>query len=561
MVVVLLLLKCYVFDALVAQPESVHWEWYHFLTKTAAAALIALPVVMTARRYPVFVILILTDIWLIINIIYNRAYHLFITWHLFSIMQNMSGFGDSILPYCSDSLLFFPALTLPALLCFFWETKPLRWYEDISIVLLAALLSIGGAYSRWKHIRPYLNGEPFSWEWVSPCTLPQSLSAHVSESEKQVGKYIYYHSILAYPLFMAYDALHTTLSLQGPEPLNEEEEAELRKVLSPIVPANKPEGNLLIVLLESFESWLLDVSDADGRPICPEWNNYVNTHPVLHVKDVRTQISYGMSSDGQLIINTGLYPIWEGVTCVDYPFNTYPNLAHFYPHSAVVNPCRNVWNQTIISSAYGYQRLIEPDTDYRFEWNDSVTVNKIIEAFETTPSPCCIMGITVSGHIPFDSSPDDIPIPDTVPTLFQNYMKTAHFTDRQVGRLLAWADTAQVMQNSVIAITGDHRIFHAWLTDDIREYGLRANLPFGTDQAGCPLIIVAPGMDAPIHIERAKQIDVFTTILDFIGQKSYCWKGMGHSVLELHESTDEEVHLRRNISDKLIRMNYFSTLH
>lgn len=560
LVVVLLILKCYIFDVLIAQPSTAHWEWYHFFAKSAASIILALPVVLTPRRYPIFIILVVTDIWLIINVIYNRAYHLFITWHLFSMVQNMNGFGDSILPYCSVSLLLFPALTLPAMLCFLWQAKRMRWYESGTIVLLAVLFSVGGSYCRWKHILPYLKGESFSWEWVNPCSIPQSLSAHISESEKQVGKYIFYRSILAYPLYMTYDAIHTQIHKDQPEPLSEDEKQDLNQIISTVVPAEAPQGNLLIVLLESFESWLLETNDANGTPICPALNNYIASHPVLHVRKVRTQISYGMSSDGQLIINTGLYPILEGVTCVDYPFNAYPNLAHFYPRSAIVNPCRNVWNQTVISSAYGYQQLIEPSSDNRFEWNDSVMVDKIIDAFQTIPSPCCIMGISISGHIPFDSSPDNIPISVTVPTLFKNYMQTAHFTDRQMGRLLTWADTARVMDNSVIAITGDHRIFHAWLTNDIREYGLRANLPFGTDQDGCPLILVSPRIDSTITVEHAMQIDIYTTILDFIGQKSYYWQGMGHSVMDSIETTNEEWNHRRNISDKLIRMNYFSTL-
>ena len=552
--------KCYVFDVLIAQPDSTHWELTDYLAKGAAAMLWALPVVLTSRKYPIWVVLCLADVWMIINIIYYRAYHLFITWHLLSIARNLNGFEDSILPYCSLSLLIIPALTIPALLCYTWSTKKLRVVEILFILILGTLLSVCGSYNRWKNVRVWLNGEPFSWEWANPCTIPHSLSADISEQERQAAKYIRYHSILAYPLFMLSDAISTLFHQRAPEALTPEEELELQKLLKPIVPANPPQGNLLIILLESFESWLLDVSDADGTPICPMLKRYIQTHPVLYVKDVATQIQYGMSGDGQLIVNTGLYPTLEGVACVDYGYNVYPNLAHFYPRSAVVNPCRNVWNQTVVASSYGYQQLIEPQNEHRFEWNDSIVIDQIISTFQTLPSPTCVMGITVSGHIPFDSSPDDIAISDTIPTLFKQYMQTAHYTDRQLGRLLTWADTAQVMRNCIIAITGDHRIFHAWQNDEIREYGLRANLPFGTSQAGCPLIISAPSLVSPCVIEHGKQVDIFPTILDLIGQKNYFWKGMGHDLTEEVSGSSDEYPIRRQLSDKLIRMNYFSTL-
>ena len=558
LVALLLFAKCYVFDRLINQPALVQWEMVDYLVNGSAAVLLALFACFSPKRYPIFIVLCLTDVWMVINILYYRAYHLFITWHLVSIVQNINGFENSVLPYFSWSLLAIPALTLPAFLCFAWRAKRFNIIEIALVFVLGISLSVCGSYQRWKNLRVYLNDEPFSWEWMNPCKLPQSLSLDISEHEREAAKYIRHHSIIAYPLFMLNDAVCTLSHRKEPAVLSAEEEQELQKLIGPVVTPHMPEGNLLIILLESFESWLLDMSDAMGQPICPALKSYIDNHPVLYVRDVATQIQYGMSGDGQLIVNTGLYPTLEGVACVDYGYNKYPNLAHFYPQSAIVNPCRNVWNQTVVASAYGYKQLVEPQTEDRFEWNDSIVVDQIIHTLSSMPAPACVMGITVSGHIPFDSSPDDIPLADTIPMLFRQYMQTAHYTDRQFGRLLTWADTAEVMQNSVIAITGDHRIFHAWLNDEIREYGLRANLPFGTGQAGCPLIVRAPAITSTRVIEQGNQIDIFPTILDFIGQKDYFWKGMGDDLWAGETGANDAYLLRRHLSDKLIRNNYFS---
>ena len=557
LVVILLMVKSCLFDVAIVRPGSVTWVLYDWLVNAAAAVFIALPVLLTRRKYPVFVILGVTDIWLIANIIYYRSYRLFITWHLLKLTSNMEGFWSSIVPYLSVSLLVFPALTVLAAVCLFWEGKRAGWYEVCAVFAAGLLLSIGGSYSRWDSKRAQGCQAPFSWEWVNPCVLPQDLSAHISENEQQPRIYIREHSILAYPLFMASDLVHEWRQ-RGAVPLTEEEETELQRLTNPACPASPVDGNLLIVLAESFESWLMDAVDANGEPVCPAMNEYLRSHPAFYVKDVATQIGYGMSGDGQLIINTGLYPLLEGVACVDYGDNSYPNLAHFYPNSAVVNPCRNVWNQTVVSYSYGYKQLVEPQSDNRYTWNDSVVIDKVMETFNRLPSLACVMAITISGHIPFDSSPDDIPIADSVPTLFRQYMQTAHFTDRQIGRLLHWTDTAQVMQNSTIVFTGDHRIFHAWLSDEIRDYGLRANLPFGTGQAGCPLIVVSPRMDSLRVIENGNQVDIYPTILGFIGQKDYFWKGFGHDLIE-SDSPDETGNssVHRSLSDKLIRMNWF----
>lgn len=557
LVVVLLVAKSYIFEIAITRPASVSWVLYRWLANIAAAMIIAIPFLMTKRKYPMFILLGAADLWCIANIIYYRSYRLFITWQLLKLTTNMDGFWGSIVPYLSWSLLLFPALTALAAVCFVWESKRAGWKEVSIVFAVSLVLSISGSYSRWDRKRLQGCEASFSWEWINPCILPEALSAHVSENERQTGIYIREHSVLAYPLFMAHDMV-TEWQSRGKVELTQEEETELKRLTNPVCPANPVEGNLLIILAESFESWLLDAQDANGRPVCPEMNQYLRFHPAFYVKDVTTQIGYGMSGDGQLLVNTGLYPTLEGVACVDYGNNEYPNIAHFYPHSAVVNPCRNVWNQTLISLAYGYRQMVEPESDNRFEWNDSIVMDRVIETFASLPSPACVMAITISGHIPFDSSPDDIPIPDSVPALFRHYMQTAHYTDRQIGRLLNWADTAEVMQNSTIVITGDHRIFHAWLNDETREFGVRANLPFGTGQAGCPLIIVSPRMETLRIIEQAEQIDIFPTILDFIGQKNYFWKGFGRDLREENIPVENgNYQLHRSLSDKLIRTNYF----
>lgn len=558
LVVALLMTKCYVFDVLVAQPEPIEWLTSDFLANGAVAAILALLVTFTPRRYPIFILLGVADGWMIANILFYRSYRLFITWYQFSLIGNMEGFWSSIIPYCTLSLLLFPALTIPALLCYVWPAKRFRWLESAGVLLLGVILSMSGAYSRYRQEKPALGDAPFTAEWLNPCDLPEVLSAPVWESERQTAKYIHYHSILSYPLFIVRDVVHSYL-LRSDDQWTEEELQELNRLIGPVVPQEPVPGNLLIVLLESFESWLLDSYDAEGQPICGALKNYIASHDVLYVRDVETQIQYGMSGDGQLIVNTGLYPIMEGVACVDYAYNTYPNLAHFYPNSAVVNPCKNVWNQRTISAAYGYRHLIEPKGDNMFEWNDSIVMDQIIDYFNATPSPCCVMGITVSGHMPFDLHPDNVAVPDTMPVLFQHYLQTAHFTDRQLGRLLSWADTASVMQNATIVITGDHRIFHAWINDEIREYGLRANLPFGTKYAGCPLVMIGPKVSART-LPRAQQVDIFSTTLPAIGQSNYFWHGTGHNLLEDDTIPQGEENIRRQISDKLIRTDYFGQI-
>ncbi len=559
LVVGLLAAKCFLFDAVV--DTGLYISPANKISKWAAAILLALPVVFTSKRWPVFVLLGITDVWLIAQILYYRVNHLFITWHLFTLMGNMDGFWRSLLPYVDLSLLLFPLLTCIAAVCYLWKAAPFRWWEVLIVVVVGLCTSFTGSFLRWHYHRPYINGAPFTWEWVNPCSVPQEFFVDTSASERKATHYIHHRSVLAYPVFMMSDVIRSYASRTTPMELTEEEKAELSTLLQPYAEPAPLRGNLVILLLESFESWVLEAVDASGDPICPAMSAYINSHPVFFVKDVKSQIQYGMSGDGQLIVNTGLFPTLEGIACNDYAYCTYPNIAHFFPYSAVVNPCRNVWNQRTMTPAYGYRDLVEPDTDNIFEWTDSTMIDRLIETISTLSVPSCGMGISINGHLPFDSSPDrEVSIPDSVPPIIRSYMQTAHFTDRHVGRFLAWADTAQVMRNSTIAITGDHRIFNCNMSDEVRDYGLKAHLPFGTGQAMCPLIIVSPDVDSLCVIEHAEQVDIFPTILGFIGQKSYFWKGFGRDLRDTNVADRDTLYpLRRSLSDKLIRMNWFKT--
>lgn len=557
LVVGLLGAKCFLFDAIVdtglyISPAHTYFKW-------AAAVILAITVMWTPKRWPVFTLLGITDLWIIAQIIYYRVNHLFITWHLLSLTSNMEGFWSSIIPYCDASLLLFPLLTCAAALCFLWEATPFRWRETLIALIAGVMLSFTGSVLRWHYHKPYINGAPFTWEWVNPCSVPQAFFVDVSENERRATHYIHHRSVLAYPLYMVADCIQYYANRTTPVELTADEQAELTKLVSPPLSPAEPQGHLVILLLESFESWVLDAEDASGNPVCPAMKAYIGSQPVLYARDATTQIGYGMSGDGQMIINTGLYPTQEGIACIDYDYCTYPNLAHFYPRSAIINPCRNTWNQRRMTPAYGYQELIEPDTDYRFAWNDSIVIDKLIQTLDTISAPCCAMGITINGHLPFDSSPDAIELPDTIPSIIQNYLRTAHYTDRQVGRFLAWADTAEVMQNSTIAITGDHRIFTYDMSEEVRDYGLRANLPFGTGDAGCPFIMTAPCIDSTIYIPQAKQGDIFPTILHAVGQQHYFWKGMGHNLIDEPCYADDNCTLRRSLADKLIRTNWFES--
>jgi len=255
--------------------------------------------------------------------------------------------------------------------------------------------------------------------------------------------------------------------------------------------------------------------------------------------------------------------------------NTYPNYAHFYPNSVILNPYQGVWNQRVTTRSYGYQRLREPK--FFLHGNDSMVFQWTREELCTADTPTCVLAITINTHAPFKSVKPELTLPDSYAPAEQSYLQCVHYFDRQLGHFLSWTDTASIMLNSTFIITADHNHF-----------------PVTETRGKCPLIIASPAITQKIEIETAYQMDIFPTLLHAINQ-NYFWHGLGIDLLNLpssahsqtlgtqeqkpsstiNPSTPNPSHLNLSttrhsprpitpheasvLSDKLIRTNYFST--
>ena len=83
------------------------------------------------------------------------------------------------------------------------------------------------------------------------------------------------------------------------------------------------------------------------------------------------------SADGQMIAVTGMLPVSNGATCRLYGHNVYPNYAHFFERSAIINPAPGMWQQSVVTYSYGFKELIEPIKGE--QWDDLSLLNNTID--------------------------------------------------------------------------------------------------------------------------------------------------------------------------------------
>ena len=480
-----------------------------------------------SRRWPTIVLLILADIWFISGIWYYNANMLWVSWQAVSTISEINGFGSSILSYLAWKQLWFPMTTLLTTYGVLSIPKhripPRRWFIAYAITVL---LGIGA--------------------WIGRLFFPLNANSKKWSFRAEQTYFICTHSPLAQIGLICYEAIQDGLfNYHAMRPLTPREQSIMATIYRPAKEANMPKGHLVFVLVESWESWTLQARDRNGQPVCPHLNAYLETHPVLFVPAVETQQKYGRSGDGQLITQTGLLPISFGVACQRYGENTYPNLAHFYADGVILNPYLiPVWNQNTVTYSYGFKRQIKPRVFINF--SDSIIMHQAIECLTQANEPMAVLALTIDMHAPFHSHCDSLELDDSYSATEQDYLRSTHYTDRQIGRFLSWADTAKTMQNATIVLTADHNHF-----------------PKQNGHGLCPLIVAAPCVKEPIVLPSALQMDIYPTVLHAIGQSNYVWQGFGVDLiapdageqLEKRPITPTEAY---SLSDKLIRTNFFA---
>ena len=133
---------------------------------------------------------------------------------------------------------------------------------------------------------------------------------------------------------------------------------QLSKIIVPKdTDLNLPNTNLIMILVESFESWALEQGQL-SQQVAANFLDFMESGHILYCNHVTSEAKHGVSGDGQMTLNTGLLPIYAGAACMRYGDNEYPNIASNYPHSMLIDISDGAWNQRQMTTSYGYKKDI-----------------------------------------------------------------------------------------------------------------------------------------------------------------------------------------------------------
>lgn len=524
-----------------------------WLPKIYLSATIALPTLLTQKKWWIIPVMLIVDIWIIANVLYNNANNSFITWDSIMMVNNLAGFGSSIGFYWNKiaSLIFVITLCLILILPFF-KLEKIKYQKWFVIALIIVAYFIGETF--YKKTAPTQVKNPISFY------IPFWIPSEIQLDWMGTYDYVRRHSILSYLPTMVVCEVVDFFDKETIKLSDDEMEKVSHFIRNSNTDSKRVSKNLIFLMIESLESFALEVKDVDGNYFLPNLQCLTSSPNVLYANRMKSQVRHGVSIDGQQIYNTGILPLYEGVAAMQYGTNIYPNYAHFFDNAVISNPhFSTTWNQHVVTYSYGYKRLICENREMKDEETFEIMRNELSNLGD---SSICYLALTIDSHTPFRRGPrkSTLKFDPNMPEVIQDYLNCLHTTDSCLGAWYNdWKETEQA-KNTVLIIAGDHTVFKDATLKDLMPYAKQANLSIASGETFCPLIIRTPLVLENIQIaDMCYQMDVYPTIMHLIDCEDYYWKGFGVNLLDpdAHNNrpiTEEEASA---LSDKIIKADYF----
>ena len=500
--------------------HAAFWGWY--MPKMAATIWLASIVYLIKDKRWWIVGSVILDVLIIANLLYLRSYDMPLDAYAISMVGNMDGFWSSIIPLFNWSDILFPLLTIA---CFIvaqiWNDTYRSWLKPIVFFTLALILNTGGKYLFIQSM--------YGHEWAIENTHVQCFNMQNRLDVYGIGNARVLRETSPFHTF--WYSMCDLIAIQvnkGCYQLTDKEQTEYAPLFSDEL--CKSDMHLIIIIVESFDSWVLT------EEYMPHLSAFINHHPCFYADKMKSQVRGGMSADGQLIINTGLLPVIEGAACYRFPYNEYPGIMKSIKGKSmcILPHKKDVWNQGLMSRAYGYTETIELNEE------DSILLEAIVKALRDGYQG--VQMITLSTHTPYNSvnNRSSLKLPAGYNEITKNYIRSFNYFDSQLKYFLDLIDKDTTLSRSTIMITGDHAA------------------PYPIEKAYCPFIIYSPNITSPIrYSDECYQMDIYPTIMSVIGATGE-WLGGGKNLIDPSKKrlfTEEEMY---EMSDKLIRANYFS---
>lgn len=344
--------------------------------------------------------------------------------------------------------------------------------------------------------------------------------------------------------------------------------------------------NLIAIQVESLENFVIGQS-VEGQEITPNLNRLLNNS--LYFNNIYEQNNNGTSSDADLLINTSLFPVREGVTFFRYPYTEYnslPKLLNDMGYSTISTHAEigGNWNWAEVHRAsLGFQTIID-ENEYKLDdlIRGDLSDGSLFKQFEgkyiNIKQPFYSYSVTLSSHGPFNL-PEKYKYlklsKELNSTILGDYFQSVRYVDEQINNYLLQLNKDGLLENSIVIIYGDHTGVHKFYNDRLKDVKLEGNW-WQTDDKKIPFIIYNPSLQGRKIETIGGHIDIMPTVAYMLGveeekfkytavgkilvktNKNFTVLNNGKIIGNTYSEEDKENMLKGiKISDMIIKGDYF----
>ena len=443
----------------------------------------------------------------------------------------------------------------------------------ISLALITLCLTIIGVYHYIFDIKDLSNGKvrfiqeewQGSWNPYTKIVYRSPIGNHIYEGYKTIKK------------------LGRKTSNSDIKEINEWLEWNKEKLKDNEYKALAKGKNVIFLQIEALENFVIN-EKVFGQEITPNLNMLIKDD--LYFKNIHEQNNAGNSIDMDMMAASGVLPLGDVITYLEYPevkYYSLPRILNKEGYNTILTHAEKAgdWNFAEAGkSAAGYKTIWdirEYNIDERvgFGLSDRSFYTQFVEKIAKEEEPFLAVLPTLTSHGPFDIDEKyrELDLPKELDkNRLGGYFQSIHYADKQIGLFFELLKEKDLLDNTIVVIYGDHGGVHKYYMEDVEASNIEGNW-WQEKDSKIPLIICGNHIPSKIIETYGGQIDIMPTVAYLLGVDTKGYQ-MGRNLLNTNRDAtvikdgiivgnpkeDEEEMLKKayDIADKIIKNDYYN---
>lgn len=308
--------------------------------------------------------------------------------------------------------------------------------------------------------------------------------------------------------------------------------------------------NVIVVQVEALQGFVIG-KKINGMDITPNLNKLIQKS--IYFDNYYCETAAGGTSDAEFLANNSLFPLKSGAVYMKYPGNYYYSLPKVLKERGYATLAMHAykpgfWNRSVMYPSLGFDEYLnrnhyKQDEIIGMGLSDKSFFRQSLDYLKNVKEPYYAFMVTLTSHYPYDNTKaynNALDVGELKGTFLGNYLEAIHYADASLGYLIDRMEEEGLMDNTVLAIYGDHHAVSKDKKDELADFLDidDMNNYMWVKLQKVPLIIHLPGDEgAGLRTIAGGGVDLMPTLINIMGIDSSTIPMMGRDLLNSDEGT------------------------